>query len=405
MMDKLNKILKEEAIFEGHSVEAREAIMEHVKRGVPLCDSIFRTHSDAYFETFNLARKLYKEGLLEGLDWESVEMLESNIGETAVVDGEVVYLDVPYLCEDEDYDDDEEEDHSERAWKLIPGTWCTEQHFEGGGKAIWRNSEWIIYSDDEPNFELTPLPVDDGPVDGIDLERIPYEVEELSRSHGDLMGIDDDDLEEAMPDATYVWDFRVEEMESMYEDDDEEKKIFFVKVGDGRDSMTVKTKAKNKSEALKKIRDEHPKERVSLDTNHDQGKPAEMLESDELDESHSVKDQIYDRYEELSGHRDNPKVKKHLAKADKCWQDGDVQGCMDALRAGEKLVAPKRESKDWEKQAADDASARLDNHKKKMPSVWKQMHKDAAELEKSKKRKEQMNEDSELDHIIRLLKS
>lgn len=286
-MDNLNKILKEEAIFEGHSVEAREAIMEHVKRGVPLCDSIFRTHSDAYFETFNLARKLYKEGLLEGLDWESVEMLESNIGETAVVDGEVVYLDVPYLCEDED----------------------------------------------------------------------------------------------------------------------EEKKIFFVKVGDGRDSMTVKTKAKNKSEALKKIRDEHPKERVSLDTNHDQGKPAEMLESVELDESHSVKDQIYDRYEELSGHRDNPEVKKHLAKADKCWQDGDVQGCMDALRAGEKLVAPKRESKDWKKQAADDASARLDNHKKKMPSVWKQMHKDAAELEKSKKRKEQMNEDSELDHIIRLLKS
>lgn len=59
-----------------------------------------------------------------------------------------------------------------------------------------------------------------------------------------------------------------------------------------------------------------------------------------LFESYAAKDQIYDRYEDLSGHKDNPEVKKHLAKADQCWQDGDVQGCMDALKAGEALVAP-----------------------------------------------------------------
>jgi len=59
----------------------------------------------------------------------------------------------------------------------------------------------------------------------------------------------------------------------------DENKVFFVKVGDGRDSMTVKTKAKNSREALKKMRAEHPKDRVSLDINQKQGKSAGTFES------------------------------------------------------------------------------------------------------------------------------
>ena len=58
-----------------------------------------------------------------------------------------------------------------------------------------------------------------------------------------------------------------------------ENKMFFVKVGDGRDSMTVKTKAANKSDALKKVRGEYPKDKVSLDRNQKQGEPAGMLEA------------------------------------------------------------------------------------------------------------------------------
>ena len=59
----------------------------------------------------------------------------------------------------------------------------------------------------------------------------------------------------------------------------EENKIFFVKVGDGRDSMTVKTKASNSREALKNVRAKHPKSRVSLDINQKQGQPAGTFES------------------------------------------------------------------------------------------------------------------------------
>jgi hypothetical protein len=58
-----------------------------------------------------------------------------------------------------------------------------------------------------------------------------------------------------------------------------ENKIFFVKVGDGRDSMTVKSKASNSREALKNIRSEHPKDKVSLDPNQKQGQPAGTFES------------------------------------------------------------------------------------------------------------------------------
>jgi hypothetical protein len=58
-----------------------------------------------------------------------------------------------------------------------------------------------------------------------------------------------------------------------------ENKIFFVKVGDGRDSMTVKTKASNSREALKNVRSEHPKDKVSLDPNQKQGQPAGTFES------------------------------------------------------------------------------------------------------------------------------
>ena len=65
----------------------------------------------------------------------------------------------------------------------------------------------------------------------------------------------------------------------------EENKIFFVKVGAGRDHMTVKVKASNSREALKKMRAQHPKDKVALDQNQKQGRSAGALESVETNES------------------------------------------------------------------------------------------------------------------------
>jgi hypothetical protein len=58
-----------------------------------------------------------------------------------------------------------------------------------------------------------------------------------------------------------------------------ENKIFFVKVGSGRDSMTVKTKANNSRDAVKKMKTQYPNQPASLDQNQKQGQPAGALES------------------------------------------------------------------------------------------------------------------------------
>ena len=83
--------------------ESVKALAEHVKKQVPLCDSIFRYQSEAYFDTFKTAKKLREAGSLPELDWESEEMLGTDIGESVELKGVGrVWLDVPYLNEGQD---------------------------------------------------------------------------------------------------------------------------------------------------------------------------------------------------------------------------------------------------------------------------------------------------------------
>lgn len=83
-----------------------EALARHVKEGVPLCDSLFRYMSEGYFDVFVKARKLREAGALPQLDWESEEMLASNIGQKVKLKGPgEVYLDVPYMDESTDEGD------------------------------------------------------------------------------------------------------------------------------------------------------------------------------------------------------------------------------------------------------------------------------------------------------------
>jgi len=83
-----------------------EALARHVKEGVPLCDSLFRYMSEGYFDVFVKARKLREAGALPQLDWESEEMLASDIGQKVKLkDLGEVYLDVPYMDESSDEGD------------------------------------------------------------------------------------------------------------------------------------------------------------------------------------------------------------------------------------------------------------------------------------------------------------
>ena len=114
IMDPINDIIKrfnESLEEEQNELDSLQALAEHVKKGVPLCDSLFRYQSEAYFDTFLKAKKLREAGALPELDWESEEMLGTDIGESVELKGiGRVWLDVPYLDESNDILSDEERD-------------------------------------------------------------------------------------------------------------------------------------------------------------------------------------------------------------------------------------------------------------------------------------------------------
>lgn len=93
---KLNDVLK----LDNENI-SELALREHVDKHVPLYESIFRIHSENYYAVFNKARELRDSGELSGLDHVSDEMLDSDIGKTAIYEGSEVYLDTPFIAEAE----------------------------------------------------------------------------------------------------------------------------------------------------------------------------------------------------------------------------------------------------------------------------------------------------------------
>lgn len=69
-----------------------EAIREHIARGVPFSECMFRPGSEAFTEFYTRVREM-RESL--DLDWQDQELLDTNIGECIMIEGESVPLDVP----------------------------------------------------------------------------------------------------------------------------------------------------------------------------------------------------------------------------------------------------------------------------------------------------------------------
>lgn len=89
--------------FSLHS-SVSKTIQEHIERGIPFTECLFRPGSKAFTEFYSQVRQLYNEGKIE-LDWQDQELLESDIGQCIVVEGETFSLDVPIeIAEEEDAD-------------------------------------------------------------------------------------------------------------------------------------------------------------------------------------------------------------------------------------------------------------------------------------------------------------
>ncbi len=86
-----------------------EMVKYHVGTDIPLIDNVFRLGSNSFFETFNVARKLYKEGKIK-LNKFDEEIINTDIGEwgeyfyieSASEIIEDVPLDCPFIVEEKD---------------------------------------------------------------------------------------------------------------------------------------------------------------------------------------------------------------------------------------------------------------------------------------------------------------
>jgi len=94
-LPKTGMVLKE-------GVEASEGLTFMVRRGLPLNENIYRPYSDEYFNLINETRELFQKGLIslcEDDEW----LINTNVGETAIFEGDTVWLDIPFEIEEEEF--------------------------------------------------------------------------------------------------------------------------------------------------------------------------------------------------------------------------------------------------------------------------------------------------------------
>ena len=78
------------------SVSLQECVDYHINNDISFVKNIFRPGSDKFFAMIKEAKKLYSEGMYQPEDEYERDLLESNIGEKAIYEGQEVILDFPF---------------------------------------------------------------------------------------------------------------------------------------------------------------------------------------------------------------------------------------------------------------------------------------------------------------------
>ncbi len=100
----LKENLPKKGIIIKEGVETSDGLKFHQTNNLSLSENIYRPFSDEYFSLINETRRLYNDNLIE-LCEDDIWMLKTDIGKTGIYEGDVVWLDIPFLLENE-YDDD-----------------------------------------------------------------------------------------------------------------------------------------------------------------------------------------------------------------------------------------------------------------------------------------------------------
>jgi hypothetical protein len=83
------------------STNISEGMQYHIDNKIPLTEVVYRPLSEGFMSLMKEARNLYSLGLYEALTEEEKDILESNLGDVDVFEGQEVPLDIPMLEEQE----------------------------------------------------------------------------------------------------------------------------------------------------------------------------------------------------------------------------------------------------------------------------------------------------------------
>ena len=113
-MSNLREIIKE--ALESHldpslilteNVQISEALEYHIENNMTLTNNVFRVYSKGYFDLVNEVRELWENGKIN-LNEEDTLMVESDLGKRVKMNNELIYLDAPFLVEEEEILDEAE---------------------------------------------------------------------------------------------------------------------------------------------------------------------------------------------------------------------------------------------------------------------------------------------------------
>ena len=106
-MDRIKDILREyveelesKTLVLKEDVAISEELQYHIDNNISLTDNVFRVYSEGYFNLVNEVRDLYNQGHIS-LNEEDTLMVESDLGKITVINGKEVYLDAPFIVEEE----------------------------------------------------------------------------------------------------------------------------------------------------------------------------------------------------------------------------------------------------------------------------------------------------------------
>lgn len=92
-------------------VSLEEAVQYHLDNNISITENIFRPGSDMFFQLIGEAKRLYKEGKYMPADEYEQDLLNSDIGEKAMYEGQEVLLDFPFVEEINEEESDPTEGH------------------------------------------------------------------------------------------------------------------------------------------------------------------------------------------------------------------------------------------------------------------------------------------------------